>query len=112
LQATIDAMAGCGAHAADCVAVIGPAICGRCYEVPAEMRDEVASHVPGSAAMSSNGTPSLDLAAGAERILRDAGIGNVSPTGICTKEDERFFSYRRDRVTGRFAGVVMLESRD
>jgi hypothetical protein len=38
-------------------------------------------------------------------------VAEVRSTGICTAEDERFFSYRRDGVTGRFAGVVMLTTR-
>lgn len=112
LQATVKAMLAGGARVADCVAVIGPAVCGRCYEVPAGMRDEVATLVPGSAATTPTGTPSLDLPAGAEQILRAAGLGGVRQTGICTIEDERFYSYRREGVTGRFAGVVMLTPDD
>lgn len=108
LQATVAAMVASGARVSDCVAVIGPAICGRCYEVPAEMRDEVARLVPGSAATTSAGTPSLDLPAGAESVLRRAGVGEIRQTGICTMTDDRFYSYRRDGLTGRFAGVVML----
>jgi YfiH family protein len=107
LQATVESMVASGARPADCVAVIGPAVCGSCYEVPAEMRDDVAARVPGSAATTARGTPSLDLAAGAEQILRGAGLGGVRQTGICTVTDDRFYSYRRDGVTGRFAGVVM-----
>jgi hypothetical protein len=111
LQATLAEMTANGARATNCRAVIGPAICGRCYEVPAEMREEVARQVPGSAATTSAGTPSLDLPAGAEQVLRRAGVGEVVQTGICTLTDERFYSYRRDGVTGRFAGVVMLSRR-
>jgi YfiH family protein len=112
LQATLESMESSGAQIADCIAVIGPAVCGRCYEVPAEMRDEVDARVPGSAATTRRGTPSLDLAAGAEQVLRRAGLGDVRQSGICTVEDERFYSYRRDGITGRFAGVVMLGDRD
>jgi polyphenol oxidase len=108
LQATIAAMVDTGARPERCVAVIGPGVCGRCYEVPAKMRDEVASIVPGTATKTATGSPALDLPAGAEHILREAGIGMVRPTGICTVEDPRFYSYRRDGRTGRFAGVVML----
>jgi polyphenol oxidase len=110
LQATVTAMLTAGAQPADCVAVIGPSVCGRCYEVPADMRDDVERRVPGSAATSRRGTPSLDLAAGAERILRTAGFGDVRQTAVCTVEDERFYSYRRDGRTGRCAGVVMVET--
>jgi polyphenol oxidase len=112
LQATINAMVVAGTRPADIVAVIGPGACGRCYEVPERMRDEVDAIVPGSASTTRAGTPGLDLAAGAEHILAGAGIGTVRQTGICTIEDARFYSYRRDGRTGRFAGVIMLAGRD
>jgi polyphenol oxidase len=112
LQATVTAMVENGARPADTVAVIGPGVCGRCYEVPDWMRDEVAAVVPGTASSTATGTPSLDLPAGAEWILRDVGIGEVLQTRLCTVEDRRFYSYRRDGLTGRFAGVAMIADRD
>lgn len=112
LQNTVAAMLECGAVAQDCVAVIGPGVCGRCYEVPEQMRDEVAAIVPGTATTTFTGSPALDLPAGAEHILHRLGIGAVRPTGICTVEDPRFYSYRRDGRTGRFAGVVILAPRE
>lgn len=109
IENTVAAMVGLGARPADCVAVIGPAVCGRCYEVPAEMRDDVAARVPGTAAISAAGTPALDLPAGAVGILSAAGIGAVRTTDVCTVTDPRFYSYRAEGQTGRFAGVVMLD---
>lgn len=109
LQATVEAMVGLGAEPARTQAVIGPAICGRCYEVPAGMQDEVAAAVPGAAAGTSRGTASLDLPAGAVRLLRGLGLAAVTDTGVCTLEDPRFYSYRRDGLTGRHAGVVVLD---
>ena len=86
-------------------AVVGPAICGRCYEVPRELRDEVAAVVPHAAATTSWGTPSLDLPAGVLAQLEAAGVlARLVP--VCTHEDPRLFSHRRDGVTGRFAGVI------
>jgi polyphenol oxidase len=111
LQATVTAMVEVGADPSQTVAVIGPGVCGRCYEVPEQMRDEVASIVPGAAATTASGSPALDLPAGADGILRAAGIGVVRPMGICTVTDQRFYSYRRDGRTGRFAGVVILDAR-
>lgn len=107
LQATLEAMTDLGAQAARTVAVIGPSICGRCYEVPEAMRDEVGAVVPGTACVTSIGTAGLDLVAGAVGLLRAAGV-TARATEVCTAEDEGFFSYRRDGVTGRFAGIVML----
>jgi polyphenol oxidase len=110
LQNTVAEMVTLGARVGDCVAVIGPGVCARCYEVPEQMRAEVGALVPGTATTTSAGTPSLDLPAGAAYLLNAAGIGSVRPTGICTVEDPRFYSYRRDGVTGRFAGVIMRQA--
>jgi YfiH family protein len=107
VQATLAAMADLGAEATHIAAVIGPSICGRCYEVPEAMRDEVDAVVPGTACETAAGTAGLDLVAGALAILRQAGVA-ARATRICTAEDDRFYSYRRDGVTGRFAGVVMV----
>ena len=88
---------------------LGPSICGGCYEVPAAMQEEVASVVPGARTTTRAGTPGLDLRAGLRAQLRAAGVTSVDDAGICTAEDPSYFSYRRDGVTGRFAGVAMIE---
>jgi copper oxidase (laccase) domain-containing protein len=72
------------------------------------MRDEVEAALPGSATTTSRGTPGLDLRAGLARQLAAAGVGAVVVDPACTIEDPRFFSYRREGVTGRFAGLVWL----
>ncbi len=88
---------------------IGPGICGRCYEVPEEMAAEVELAAPGSRATTGRHQPSVDLTAGVRRQLADLGVTDVAAVGGCTLEQpDRFFSYRRDGVTGRHAGVVWL----
>ncbi|MFJ2300949.1 polyphenol oxidase family protein [Oerskovia paurometabola] len=108
----LDALLAQGARAGRVRAVVGPAACGRCYEVPEEMRDEVAALRPGTGSTTSRGTPALDLPAGVVAELRAAGVAEIVETGICTLEDERFYSHRlatrRGATTGRFAGVVAL----
>lgn len=104
----IAAMRERGARPENIRAAVGPSICGRCYEVPAAMRESVAAAVPGTAATTSWGTPSVDIAAGVLSQLRAAGVARIERIDRCTYEDERYFSYRRDGVTGRFAGVVAL----
>lgn len=90
------------------VATVGPGICGECYEVPPSMAGEVEKAVPGSRATTRLGTPSIDLALGATRQLEAAGV-RVTAVGGCTLEQpDRFFSYRRDGLTGRHAGIVWL----
>jgi len=95
-----------GAVVEDLYASLGPSICGRCYEVPDAMREDVARIVPQARALTSWGTPALDLPAGVAAQLRAAGVRRVQRLDLCTAEDERFYSYRRDGRTGRLAGVV------
>ncbi|WP_168583705.1 peptidoglycan editing factor PgeF [Gephyromycinifex aptenodytis] len=88
-------------------AAVGPSVCGRCYEVPAAMREEVAADNPLSATVSWTGTPALDVAAGVVAQLRQLDVALTWVPG-CTRESPRFYSYRRQPRTGRFAGVVRM----
>ena len=91
-------------------AVVGPSVCGRCYEVPERMRAEAASVEPVSAAVSWVGTAALDVASAVVEQLRRAEV-EVTWVPGCSREEEELFSYRRDGSTGRFAGIVMLTGR-
>jgi polyphenol oxidase len=107
-SAALAAMARLGAHPAETTALLGPAICGACYEVPAAMRAEVARVAPAAAVRTRAGTPGLDLRAGLAEVLTRAGVRQVVHDPRCTAEDRLLFSHRRDDVTGRQAGVVWL----
>jgi polyphenol oxidase len=109
LSATLAAMEGLGARAGDCEALLGPAVCGACYEVPAEMRDAVEAALPGSATRTRRGTPGLDLRAGLRAQLAALGVAKVGVDPRCTVEDPDLYSYRRDRRTGRLAAVTWLD---
>lgn len=85
---------------------LGPSICGHCYEVPAAMRDEVDSLVPGTAATTRWGTPALDLPAGVRAQLEAAGVVVHRDAEACTFEHGEFFSHRREPGVGRIAGLV------
>lgn len=103
---TVARMRGLGAD--DIRAWVGPHVCGGCYEVPSEMRDEVAAAVPAARAETSWGTPSLDLGAGVTAQLAASGIP-TEHVGRCTLEDPALHSYRRDgAAAGRIAGLVWL----
>ncbi|WP_084076734.1 polyphenol oxidase family protein [Demequina sp. NBRC 110057] len=104
--ALLDARAAeAGPHAIR--AAIGPAICGRCYEVPEDLREEVARRHPAARAVTSWGTPALDLPRAAEARLGELGAREIVRIPVCTREDARLYSYRRDGVTGRHAGVIV-----
>ena len=91
-------------------AVVGPSVCSRCYEVPAQMRDDAAARVPASYAVSWTGTPAIDVAAGVVSQLRADDVELDWIPG-CTREEGRLYSHRRDPGAGRFAGVVTLRRR-
>ena len=102
----VSAMADLGAAAADITVWLGPAICGRCYEVPADMRDEVERTLSGSACRTDRDTPGLDLRAGLRRQLSALGVQRVNVDTRCTHTDPDLFSHRRGAPTGRQAGVI------
>ncbi|MEO3885724.1 peptidoglycan editing factor PgeF [Nonomuraea sp. B5E05] len=106
--ALVEAMAGKGADPARMVALIGPGACGRCYEVPAELRERVAGKVPQTWSTTSWQTPALDLRAGIEAQLRAAGVADVRHDARCTIESEELYSHRREAPGGRFAGLIWL----
>ena len=104
----IAAMIAAGAEPARMHAVIGPVICGGCYEVPAALQAQVAAEVPEAACVTTAGTTGLDIAAGLRAQLTARGVAAVSTDGRCPAESADLFSYRRDGVTGRFAGLIWL----
>jgi YfiH family protein len=87
---------------------IGPSICAGCYEVPEAMCEEVARVVPAAVARTRIGTPAIDLAAGVRAQLGPT-VDEVRDLGGCTREDPAWYSYRRDGVTGRQAGLIWIE---
>jgi hypothetical protein len=106
VPAALSAMARLGARARHVTALLGPAVCGSCYEVPEEMQREVARVAPAAAVRTRKGTPGLDLRAGIAEGLHRAGITQVVHDPRCTVEDRTLFSHRREGVTGRQAGLV------
>lgn len=109
LGRTLEAMRRLGADPAQTEALLGPAICGGCYEVPAGLQAEVERQLPGSSCPTSAGTAGLDLRAGLAAQLSAHGVARVALDPRCTAEDDELFSYRRDGVTGRQAGLIWLQ---
>ncbi|WP_225831229.1 peptidoglycan editing factor PgeF [Streptomyces sp. NK08204] len=109
VPAAVRAMVGLGAEPGRIVARTGPAVCGRCYEVPEAMRTEVAAVEPAAHAVTSWGTPSVDVSAGVHAQLDRLGVGDRAQSPVCTLESDDHFSYRRDGATGRLAGYVWLD---
>ena len=104
------ALAHFRAPAAEISAWLGPAIGPSAFEVGAEVREAFLSAAGGSGEcfIAGRGDRWLaDLAGLARRALTAGGVRRVYGNGACTVTDvERFFSYRRDGVTGRMASLV------
>ncbi len=101
-----------GVAPASLVAWLGPAIGARSYEVGEEVR---AAFVDVDASDADAFEPTrpghwrCDLYALARARLMRAGLTRVAGGGFDTFSDARFYSYRRDRETGRFASLIWIE---
>ncbi len=111
LERTVAAVRARAAHGAPLQAWIGPAIGPTAFEVG----DDVVRAFDGAALPDAfvprAGVPGkwwCNLPLLAQRNLQQAGVDIVVQSGLCTVSDNRFFSYRRDGLTGRFATLAWL----
>ena len=79
--------------------VVGPHICGSCYEVDQVMFDEITQIHPDSAASNRR----LNLFAGLVAQIPQVALTNMN---ICTLENPSYFSFRRGAESGRQVGVI------
>lgn len=95
------------------IAWLGPAIGQDAYEVGEDVFESFSRRSGSSlvdAMMPVGEKWKLDLAGAARTVLTELGVTRVFGGGFCTHRDPaRFFSYRRDHVTGRMASLVWLE---
>ncbi len=118
IEATLSRMAARANAQTQWLAWLGPAIGPDAFEVGAEVReaflqraqaDEQAA-VDAAFVAGAPGKYLADLYALARIRLARAGCTQVSGGNTCTVSDaDRFYSYRRDRTTGRMATLVWLE---
>jgi YfiH family protein len=112
LAATIAALEALGAPSRDLCVWLGPAIGPQAFEVGRDVRDAFGVVDPGSAeCFAPHGWDKwhADLYRLARRRLAAAGVRDVHGGGLCTFSDAtRFYSYRRERITGRMATLVWL----
>lgn len=108
LEATVRALHDLGAR--HVLAWLGPAIGPEAFEVGPEVRAAFCDADPGAAAFFRPGLPAkwlADLYGLARLRLRAAGVSEIRGGGHCTRREEaRFFSYRRERDTGRMAALI------
>nr|WP_198980772.1 peptidoglycan editing factor PgeF [Herbaspirillum sp. ASV7] len=112
LEHTVAAMRARGA--ADILAWLGPAIGPDNFEVGAEVKEAFVQQQAGAQAAFRDypGRPGkylADIYHLARLRLAAVGVDQVSGGGLCTVADTRFYSYRRDRVTGRMGSLIWLK---
>jgi len=93
---------------------LGPAIGPDAFEVGSEVKDVFVEQNTDLAAAfrpRSEDKWLMDIYVAARILLMQLGIGNVYGGGFCTyAETERFYSYRRDRQTGRMVSLIWMDS--
>lgn len=120
LEKTIHAM---GVSPVHLVAWMGPAIAPCHFEIGLEVREAFMRHpvwghrqIPAIDAAFSRSTAHagkfmMDIYRVARERLLHAGVQNVSGGGLCTVCDSaRFYSYRRENITGRMASLIYLNA--
>ena len=86
--------------------ILGASIQKCCYEVS----DELSKIVENSFGKEFVENNYIDLQGINKKQLNDLGIKNIEISNICTKcGDKPYFSYRKDKKTGRFAGIIILK---
>ena len=97
ISKTVDKM---GSNTSDIVAIIGPNIKQKCYNIGNMELGEFNKFIK-------NGY--FDMDKSIEFELKNLGIKNMQFSIVCNHCDNRFYSYRKSKVTGRFAGFIMLK---
>jgi YfiH family protein len=116
IQATVRAMRErLGEPEAELLAYLGPAIGPRHFEVGTEVMTAIRSGLPGAAdafVPAGRGKLLADLFALGRHALAQVGVSRIHGGTDCTYSDpERFYSYRRDGLTGRHAAVIWKPGR-
>jgi YfiH family protein len=110
IEQTIAAMPVAGD---ELMAWLGPAISAEAYVVGDEVRETFMNHDPGAETAfrpAAAGGWHADLYRLARQRLQGQGVTEVHGGGYCTRQDPgRFYSYRRDGVTGRMASLIWLQ---
>jgi YfiH family protein len=112
LENTVAAMRDAGAG--ELLAWLGPAIGPERFEVGEDVLQAFAGrHAQAQRAFRPSaekpGKYLADIYALARLRLESAGVRRVFGGGHCTVSEQRFYSYRRDGVTGRMASLIWID---
>lgn len=83
--------------------IIGPNISKNCYEIKNLDLGEFNRFIKDS---------KFDMNLAIKDELEGLGVDNYRFLNICSHCDDRFYSYRKNGVTGRFAGFIMLKDKE
>ena len=101
-----------GSDPKDILAGVGPSICPRCFEVGDDVADLFEEAFPSCPlrGVNAKGKATVDLWQVALSQFTGSGIlpEHVELMGVCTMEDDRLYSYRRDGRTGGMAAYLRL----
>lgn len=79
---------------------LGPSICGRCYEVSADVREQLTGQP-------ANRPGNVDLRSLIAEHARDLGVRDISVSSDCTKcDNDRYFSHRAGDTGRQIAAIV------
>jgi YfiH family protein len=107
MQALLDEFVASGAQLKHTQGIIGPAICAKCYEVPAQRVEQFRDVLPEAISTTRN----LDLIAGVKSVLATQ-VTKIHEISGCTLESSDLFSYRRaaGEPTGRGGLVIAISA--
>ena len=92
---------------------LGPAISQSCFEVGNEVKekfDRLDYNTDKAFCQKADGKWLLDIYQIARANLNDLGIENIYGGDQCTfRQGDKFFSYRRDGITGRMASIIWMQ---
>jgi polyphenol oxidase len=108
-----NAVRSLGARSEDVIAWLGPTIGPGAFEVGPEVREAFVAHSPRAESAFVSHKPgkyTADLYALARQRLEALGVGGVFGGEFCTYQDtQRFFSYRREKQSGRMGTFIWME---
>lgn len=105
-QKMLETLYNLGSKSEDIIVTLGPHICQNCYEIKDDVVpffDEKFIKIKGNKKFLSLSKSIID-----SLVYKGLDIKNIYDMQICTYENEKFFSYRRDKLTGRNIGGVYL----
>lgn len=100
IDAGVNAYARLGFPPDELMVHLGPAICGRCYEVSADVRAQLTGQT-------ANRSGNVDIRSLIAEHALELGVRDISVSASCTRcDNERFFSHRAGD-TGRQIAVIV-----